>query len=165
MNTFLVIAVFIAALALFVFVSYTFDKSKSKRLAESGITSNQIDNCHMYVHYFLTRVDSIAAVEMNIDRQVLRQMKIKMMPYPQEGKIVFRRHRKLFVAELASGNLNESGRHVYTLIFLRWKESVGLIEDMYGPNALLTAVGRAFNRMDPETEIRYEAAEITKEWF
>jgi hypothetical protein len=59
----------------------------------------------------------------------------------------------------------QDGEHLYTFGFLRWQESVGLMKGGDSANALLTAVERAFVKVDPSATVQSAQAKFKERFF
>jgi len=163
MGVVLVIAVILAGVAYVVFGTMR-DSKKTKRLHESGIILSRSNGFYKKIYYFTANTGDFSAVSAAIDFNLLRAMKISVKPDIPGGKVVFQMRRRVFVAALQQEGMQNEG-HLYTFGFLRWKESVGLMEGADSANALLTAVERAFIKIDPSATVESAQAAFQERFF
>ena len=163
MTVFWVIAI-ILAIATYVIFGTMLGSKKTKRLLENGTILNRNRDFYKQVHYFTTDIGDFSAIYAAMDLNTLRTMKISVRPDIPGGRIVFQMRRKVFVAALQQeGRQDES--HLYAFGFLRWKESVGLMEGADSANALLSAVERAFVKTDPNAMVEIAPAAFKERFF
>jgi len=164
METALYVGGILAIGAIYVIISTTMWSKKRKRLLEAGKITERPGNFHKLAYKFTSSIGNISTIISAIDPELLREMRLKVKPNYQEDCVLFRMSRRLFEAELVlMGQADD--KYLYTFAFLRWKEASGLMEGGENANALLTAVEKAFVKLDPYASVESAAAAYKEKFF
>ena len=148
------------------FLSLHLKNRKKNELISKGLIVERNDRFFQQEHVFATRVGDFAAIAAAIDRNALNEQKITFEPYIEHGQIVFNNRISFgsFRARLTTLGLN-NGLYYYRFQVEAWRDGqYGTTrQDIFGANVVLTAIERAFLRLDPQTGANYaEAAYVTK---
>lgn len=115
-------------------------------------------------HFFETSTSSLREIGEAIDKSVLSSESISFEPNYEHGIIVF--HNNVAYGTFGAG-LRAAGDadNVYKYSFKidAWRETNGAItrQDFFNANVLLTAIEKAFLRLDPQTKVSDQATKIT----
>lgn len=138
---------------MFFLVWYLNNKKKTELMSKGQIVDRG-NNFYKQAHTFTTRTGDFSAIARAIDHYVLGENKITFEPYIEQGQIVFNNRVNFgsFRARLKTLG-HQDGQYYYQFQVETWSEGqYGMTrQDLFGANILLTAIEKAFLRIDPET--------------
>jgi len=148
------------------YLSWYLKNKKKTELMSKGLIVERNDSFFKQAHVFATRVGDFSAIAAYIDRNALNEQKITFEPYIGHGQIVFNNQINFgsFRARLTTLGMS-NGLYYYQFQVEAWRDGqYGTTrQDIFGANVVLTAIERAFLRLDPETGANHaEAAYMTK---
>lgn len=136
------------------FLSWYLKKRKKTELALKGLIIDRDNEFYKQAHLFATGIGDFAAIAGAIDKNVLNGQKISFEPFIEQGQVVFQNHISFssFRARLKTLGL-QNGLYYYQFQVEEWRDGqYGTTrQDIFGANVLLTAIEKAFLRLDPET--------------
>lgn len=115
-------------------------------------------------HFFETSVSSLREIGEAIDKNVLSSESISFESNYEHGIIVF--HNNVAYGTFGAGLRaagNADGVFRYSFKIDAWREmNMGVTrQDSFNANVLLTAIERAFLKLDPQTKVSDQATKIT----
>lgn len=114
-------------------------------------------------HCFETSVSGLKEIGDAIDKGALSSETISFEPDYERGIIIFHNNVSFgtFGAALRNAG-NENGIYRYSFKIDAWRERNGGItrQDMFNANVLLTAIEKAFLKLDPQTKVSEQATKI-----
>jgi len=135
-------------------LSWYLKNKKKTELVTKGLIIDRGNGFYKQAHVFATRVGDFAAIAGNIDRNVLAGQKISFEPFISQGQVLFQNQISFgsFRARLKTLGLH-NGLYHYQFQVEEWRDvQHGTTrQDIFGANVLLTAIEKAFLRLDPET--------------
>jgi len=136
------------------YLSWYLNKRKKTGLVSKGLIIDRGNGFYKQAHVFVTGVGDFAAIAGAIDRNVLYGQKISFEPFIEQGQVIFQNHVNFgsFRARLKTLGLY-NGRYHYQFQVEEWRDGqYGTTrQDLFGANILLTAIEKAFLRVDPGT--------------
>ena len=142
----------------FALAMYLKNRKKSE-LESKGRYVERGDAFFKQGHYFFTRAGDFATLAGSIDINALYEEKISFEPSYEHGQIIF--HNRVnfgsFGARLRYlGQREQDNLYAYLFQVEAWREGqYGITrQDLFGANALLTMIEKAFLRLDPVTEVQ-----------
>jgi hypothetical protein len=136
------------------FLTWYLHNRKKTELISKGLMIERGSKFYKQAHVFSTAVSDFAAIAGAIDQHALSDQKITFEPYVEQGQIVF--HNRIsfgsFRARLKTLGFQD-GLYHYQFQVEAWRDGQHgtTRQDLFGANVLLTAIERAFLRLDPET--------------
>ncbi|MCL2354308.1 MAG: hypothetical protein FWC68_00110 [Oscillospiraceae bacterium] len=139
----------------YIILYYLNHRTKTDLLAKNKI----IDRPNKFFeqeHIFITKIKTLSKIGEVIDKNVLNEYKISFEPNYEHHAIVFKNHA--ISGTFGAGIIlvgNEKKLFKYKFQIEAWNTVRGALgrPDLYGANILLTAVERAFLKLDPDTEV------------
>lgn len=115
-------------------------------------------------HFFETSTSNLREIGEAMDKGVLSSEGISFEPNYEHGIIVF--HNNVAYGTFGAGLRaagNADGVYRYSFKIDAWRETNGAItrQDFFNANVLLTAIEKAFLRLDPQTKVSDQATKIT----
>jgi len=143
---------------------------KKNELASKGRYVERGNEFFKQGHYFFTKTCDFSTIAGAIDQNALFEEKISYEPNIEQGQIVF--HNRISFGSFGArlrylGQREQDGLHAYSYQVEAWRDGqYGITrQDLYGANALLTLIEKAFLRLDPATEVQRDAAEYKTKIF
>ena len=137
-----------------IFLAWYLNNRKKSELASKGLIIDRGNGFFKQAHVFATGVGDFAAIAGSIDRNVLNEQKISFEPYIEHGQVLFQNNISFgsFRARLKTLGV-QNGSYHYQFQVEEWRDGqYGTTrQDLFGANVLLTAIEKAFLRLDPET--------------
>lgn len=116
-------------------------------------------------HFFDTSVSSLIEIGDAIDKGTLSSETISFEPDYEHGIIVFHNNVSFGTFGAALRNVKTAGGiYRYSFRIDVWREMNGGIsrQDFFNANVLLTAIEKAFIKLDPQTKVSDQATKITR---
>ena len=135
-------------------LSWYLKNKKKTELVSKGLIVERGNGFYKQAHVFGTSIGDFAAIAGAIDKNVLDGQKISFEPFIEQGQVVFQNRISFgsFRARLKTLGLN-NGLYHYQFQVEEWRDGQHgtTRQDIFGANVLLTAIEKAFLRVDPET--------------
>ena len=136
------------------FLVHRIQSKQKAELLSKGLIVDRGGGFYKQAHIFATGVGDFATIAGAIDRNVLNEQKISFEPDVQQGQVLFQNRINFgsFRARLKTLGLH-NGLYHYQFQVEEWRDGkYGTTrQDLFGANVLLTAIERAFVRLDPQT--------------
>ena len=143
------------------YLSWYLNNRKKTELMSKGLIIDRGNGFYKQAHLFASGVGDFTTIASAIDRNVLYEQKISFEPYIEYGQVIFQNRINFgsFSARLKTLGLH-NGLYHYQFQVETWRDGkYGTTrQDLFGANVLLTAIERAFLRLDPETHVDSMAA-------
>lgn len=150
------LALILGLSAVFYGIIYYLNISKKNKLMAENKIIDRNQSFFKKEHFFETSVSSIQELGDAIERGVLGSESISFEPDYGRGSIIFHNNVSFgtFGAALRSDG-NAEGIYKYSFRVEAWKEKNGMItrQDLFNANVLLTAIEKAFLKLDPQTRV------------
>lgn len=139
--------------------------SKKNKLKEENKIIDRDPVFFKREHFFETSVASLKEIGDAVDQGVLNSEGISFEPDYGRGIIIFHNNVSFgtFGAALRTAG-NADGVYRYSFKIDAWRETNGGItrQDLFNANVLLTAIEKAFLKLDPQTKVSDQASKITR---
>lgn len=138
--------------------------SKKNKLKAENKIINRDTNFFKREHFFETSISSLREIGDAIDKGVLRSETISFEPDYAHEIIIFHNNVSFgtFGAALRTKETKD-GLYRYSFRMDAWRERNKEIsrQDFFNANVLLTAIEKAFLKLDPQTQVSDRVFEIT----